>query len=250
MSIIPPGIGRLLQFYLSGPLPCPYLPGQIERKLFTRLAGDASDAEVNAMLTRAGFRRSHDVAYRPACEACDACIPVRVPVRAFTPSRSLKRVAALNRDLTLEIADVRAAAEEQYGIFMAYQRARHPDSEMARMTRFEFDAMLREGASDTHLYQLRTPAGALAGGMIADRTGDGVSAVYSFFAPGEARRSLGAHLILTLIGEMKRENLPHVYLGYWIAGARKMAYKARFRPLQALGPGGWDWLEPDGENKG
>src|SRR6201996_198330 len=121
MSIIPPGLSRLLQFYLSGPLPCPYLPGRVERKLFTRLTGHGpTDAEINSTLTRAGFRRSHDIVYRPACSECNACVPVRIPVRAFTPSRSLKRVTSINRDLTLEIVGT-TLTDEQYELFMAYQ---------------------------------------------------------------------------------------------------------------------------------
>src|ERR1700761_7632274 len=134
MSIIPPGLSRLLQFYLSGPLPCPYLPGRVERKLFTRLTAKMeTDTEINSTLTRAGFRRSHDIVYRPACSECNACVPVRIPVKAFAPSRSLKRVAAINRDLTLEIAGTQIT-DEQYDLFAAYQSARHPDSEMAHMT--------------------------------------------------------------------------------------------------------------------
>lgn len=242
MSIIPPGLSRLLQFYLSGPLPCPYLPGRIERKLFTRLTGGReTDSETNSMLTRAGFRRSHDIVYRPACHACNACVPVRVPVRFFKPSRSLRRIAALNRDLTVEITGTEAT-DELRQLFMDYQNARHPDGEMASMSAADFAAMLQEGEVATRVYRLRAPSGHLVGGIIADHVGDGTSAVYSFFAPGEARRSLGAQLILTLIEDARKNNLPYVYLGYWIAESRKMAYKARFRPLQALGPQGWDWI--------
>lgn len=245
MSIIPPGLSRLLQFYLSGPLPCPYLPDRVERKLFTRLTGEAAtDAEINATLTRAGFRRSHDIVYRPACPNCTACVPVRIPVRAFRPSRSLKRITAMNRDLALEIVDTNVT-EEQYALFMAYQTVRHPDSDMARMSRPEFFSMLREGESDTHIYQLRKPGGGIIGGVITDHVNDGLSAVYSFFAPDEMRRSLGVQLILALVGEALRRNLSYVYLGYWISASRKMAYKARFRPLQALGPQGWDWLDDE-----
>ena len=249
MSIIPPGLSRLLQFYLSGPLPCPYLPGRVERKLFTRLTGEKeTDAEINATLTRAGFRRSHDIVYRPACHECNACIPVRIPVRAFTPSRSLKRIASINRDLTLEIGGT-DVTEEQYALFTAYQATRHPDSDMARMSWSDFTHMLKEGEADTHIYQLRAPSGELVGGIITDHVSDGYSAVYSFFAPHQSRRSLGAQLILTLIEEARIRNLPYVYLGYWIAASRKMAYKARFQPLQALGPQGWDWLDLTEDNK-
>ncbi len=245
MSIIPPGLSRLLQFYLSGPLPCPYLPDQIERKLFTRLTGEAStDIEINATLTRAGFRRSHDIVYRPACPNCNACVPVRVPVRYFKPSRSLKRIASINRDLMLEIAGT-DVTDEQFALFSAYQAARHPDSDMARMSRSEFINMLQEGEVDTRVYLLRHRGEELVGGIITDHVSDGLSAVYSFFSPHEPRRSLGAQLILSLIEEAKRRNLPYVYLGYWISGSRKMSYKARFRPLQALGPQGWEWLAED-----
>jgi arginine-tRNA-protein transferase len=249
MSIIPPGLSRLLQFYLSGPLPCPYLPDRVERKLFTRLTGEEGmDAEINATLTRAGFRRSHDIVYRPACPGCNACVPVRVPVKSFKPSRSLKRIAAINRDLAVEIAGTNVT-NEQYELFMAYQTARHPDSDMAHMARGEFVNMLHEGEADTHIYQLRKiKTGELAGGMITDHVNDGLSAVYSFFKPDEPRRSLGAQLILSLIGEAQRRTLSYVYLGYWIAESRKMAYKARFRPQQALGPQGWEWVEEEKKN--
>lgn len=243
MSIIPPGLSRLLQFYLSGPLPCPYLPDRVERKLFTRLTGNPeTDVEINSTLTRAGFRRSHDVAYRPACHDCNACIPVRVPVKSFSRSRSLRRIAALNRDLTLEISG-HDVTDEHYDLFMSYQEARHPDSEMAHMSFHDFAYMLHEGAVDTHIYQLRDSSGVLVGGMITDHVSDGFSAVYSFFDPQQPHRSLGAQLILTLIDQAKQKDLPYVYLGYWIAASRKMAYKARFQPLQALGPQGWDWLD-------
>ncbi len=249
MSIIPPGLSRLLQFYLSGPLPCPYLPGRVERKLFTRLTGNPeTDTEINSTLTRAGFRRSHDIVYRPACHECNACIPVRIPVRAFLASRSLRRIAVHNRDLTLEIAGPEVTPE-QYQLFMAYQTIRHPDSDMARMSWHDFTHMLSEGEADTHIYQLRDPKGVLVGGIIVDHVSDGYSAVYSFFSPHEPRRSLGAQLILTLIAEAEKNNLPYVYLGYWIAASRKMAYKARFQPMQALGPQGWDWLDLTDANK-
>lgn len=239
MSLIPPGLNRLLQFYLSGPSPCPYLPDRVERKLFTRLSGDAAvDAEINATLTRAGFRRSHDIVYRPACPACAACVPVRIPARLFQPSRSLRRIAARNRDLTLAVA-APEIDDETFALFTAYQRHRHPDSEMAHMTRDDLAAMLREGSADTRVYQLRSAADQLMGGVITDRVSDGFSAVYSFFRPDEERRSLGTQLILSLLATAQREGLSYVYLGYWIAAARTMAYKARFRPLQTLGPQGW-----------
>jgi len=244
MSIIPPGISDGLQFYLSGPLPCPYLPNQVERKLFTRLskAEGAADASVNAALCRAGFRRSHDVIYRPACNACNACIPVRIPVDVFDPSRSLRRVVSRNRDLIWSENKCTPSAE-LFTLFKAYQSSRHGDSDMAHMNEHDFAAMLLEGQADTRLYQLRDSNGVLKGCMIADAVGDGFSAVYSFFTPDEPRRSIGSHLIISLIAEAQRQQKLFIYLGYWVAKSRKMAYKVRFAPLQSLGPGGWDWLK-------
>jgi arginine-tRNA-protein transferase len=241
MSIIPPGLSRHLHFFLSGPMPCPYLPGQVERKLFTRLPSPhATNTEVNSSLTRAGFRRSQDVVYRPACNDCNACIPVRVSVRHYVPSRSQKRVAAKNRDLTVEI--VRAApTDEAYALFLEYQTVRHADGEMARMTAGDFHAMLTEGHASTYFHQLRDADGVLTGVLIADHTGDGYSAVYSFFRPDMPKRSLGLHLIHSLIRTAQDNTVPYVYLGYWIEASRKMSYKAGFRPLQFLSPHGWEW---------
>ncbi|MDR3451000.1 MAG: arginyltransferase [Alphaproteobacteria bacterium] len=244
MSIIPHGLSRNLQFYLSGPLPCPYLPAQVERKLFTRLDSPdpAENAAINATLCRTGFRRSHDVVYRPACTACNACIPVRIPVKLFKPSRNLKRLAARNADLVWQRATT-APDAEMFALFSAYQQGRHADSDMAHMTDAEFAAMLQEGQADTHMYQLRDGGGALKACVIADHVGDGISAVYSFFTPDEPRRSLGTQIILSLVTEAQARDWPFLYLGYWVAESRKMSYKARFKPLQALGPQGWDWLE-------
>ena len=243
MSIIPPGLSRQLQFYLSGPMPCPYLPEQVERKLFTRLSDNPdTNVEVNSILTRAGFRRSHDISYRPACVMCTACVPVRVPVRLFAPSRNLKRIAAHNRDLELEIINA-APNPELYELFMRYQRARHADSDMAYMSVEEFAQMLEDGEAETRLYCLRDAERRLVGCVIADPVGDGLSAVYSFYDPDLPKRSLGTQLILTLINECCRERMAYVYLGYWIEASRKMSYKKRFQPLQALGPQGWDWLD-------
>ena len=248
MSIIPPGMNHGLQFYLSGPMPCPYLPDQVERKLFTRLqsgetgGGRAFNADVNAALCRAGFRRSHAVVYRPACSACNACTPVRIPIHIFTPSRSQRRVLSRNKDLTWRRVDLKPTAEI-FALFSSYQNTRHSDSDMAHMSEEEFAAMLQEGQADTHLYQLCDADGALKGCMIADHVGDGFSAVYSFFTPDEEQRSLGTQMILSLIAEAQAQNLPFIYLGYWVAQSRKMSYKTRFRPLQFLGPNGWDWLD-------
>jgi len=243
MSIIPPGLSRNLQFYLSGPLPCPYLPAQVERKLFTRLDNEdsAANVAVNAALCRAGFRRSHDVVYRPACNSCNACVPIRIPVDVFEPAQSFRRVVARNQDLHWQRRTALPDAD-LFALFSLYQNTRHSDSDMARMTYDDFVAMLVEGQADTHLYELRDGSGLLKGCMLADPVGDGFSAVYSFFAPQEPQRSLGTFMVLCLVEEAKKCDLPFVYLGYWVEASRKMSYKSRFKPLQCLGANGWEWM--------
>ncbi|WP_207458838.1 arginyltransferase [Azospirillum sp. SYSU D00513] len=242
MSVIQPQTRPLQQFFRSGPMPCPYLPGRVERKLFTRLT-DPYAAEVNSTLSRAGFRRSHDIVYRPVCPNCQACLPVRIPVAAFEPGRSQRRVLKRNFDLTAEEAPA-LATMEQYRLFSDYQSSRHGDSDMARMTMADFAAMVEEGRADTSLFEARDAAGRLLGCMLTDRLTDGFSAVYSFYDARQEQRSLGSYMILSLIDRALVEGLPYVYLGYWIEQSRKMAYKARFAPLEALGPDGWTRL-PD-----
>lgn len=242
MSVIPTLFRPLQQFFRSGPLPCPYLAGKVERKLFTRLSGPHA-AEVNSTLSRAGFRRSHDIVYRPVCPGCEACVPVRIPVADFSPGRTMRRLQKLNADLTVTGTPALATVE-QYRLFTAYQQSRHGDSDMARMSLADYSAMIDEGRAETTIYELHAagqPTGGLKllGAILTDRLEDGLSAVYSFFEPGEQRRSLGTYMILALIEQAQRENLPYVYLGYWIEESRKMAYKARFQDSEILVGGTW-----------
>lgn len=263
MSIITSRLVPIQHFYRSGPMPCPYLPGQTERKLFTRIGGGGQGCALNATLTRAGFRRSHDILYRPVCPACAACVPVRVPVAAFIPSRGFRRVLRRNQDLHLTAAPA-TPTHEQFRLFSRYQDSRHGDSDMARMSPADYGTMVEEGSAETLLLEARDPKGNLLAVMLTDRLPDGYSAVYCFYDPEHDRRSLGTFMILSLFTlarhretrlEMPPEMPPealseafsearssdgaYVYLGYWIATSDKMAYKARFQPLEALGPEGW-----------
>ncbi|MDG3441511.1 arginyltransferase [Nitrospirillum amazonense] len=242
MSVIPPHSRPLQQFYRSGPMPCPYLPGRMERKLFTRLVGQQASG-VNSALSRAGFRRSHDIVYRPVCSGCAACVPVRIPVATFSPNKTMRKVMRANADLVAGVQPASATAE-QFQVFASYQAARHSDSDMSRMGMTDYAAMIEEGQVDSRLYTLRDGGGTLMGAILTDRLDDGFSAVYSFYNPDMPERSLGTHLILTLVDQARREGLPHVYLGYWIEGSRKMDYKRRFQPLEALGRDGWLPLDP------
>lgn len=221
---------------------CPYLPGRQERKLMTRIEGEDA-TPFYTLLSQAGFRRSHVFAYRPACQSCSACVPVRVEVEGFRPSRSQRRLGRINRELVArEVLPV--ATEEHYRLFQSYVLTRHWDGEMADMRFEDYRGMVEDTHLDTSLLEYRLPSGELAAVCLADWLGDGASAVYSFFDPQQAQRSLGTWMILDLVAATRRRGLAHVYLGYWIANAPKMAYKERFRPLQGLGPNGWRTIVP------
>lgn len=238
--------GQLQFFHSTRARPCPYLPGRFERSIAAELDGPQAQDLYDAACG-AGFRRSHGFIYRPACPNCDACVPVRVVARDFVARRTLLRIQRTNADL-IGTERPALATKEQYTLFMAYQRARHAsetlDSGMDRMTFADYTAMVEESPIDTRVIEHRLPDGSLIAGMLCDRIADGFSAVYSFFKPDADARSLGTFMVLDLITRAQREGLSHVYLGYWIAGTPKMAYKVRFRPIQALGPDGWRLL-PD-----
>ena len=218
-------------------LPCPYLPGRVERKVVTDLAAPNA-ADLYERLSRAGFRRSHSLAYRPACPGCCACVPVRIPVDRMEWSKTFRRIENRNTDLTAQ--DMTAhATMEQYRLFARYQRSRHSGGEMSTMGFRDFRAMVEDSPIDTRIIEFRDPEDRLVAVMLADRQIDALSAVYSLFDPDLQKRSLGTYMVLWMIAEAARRGLPYVYLGYWIEESPKMSYKARFQPMEALGPNGW-----------
>jgi leucyl-tRNA---protein transferase len=239
------------QFYLTAPSPCPYLQGMEERKVFTHLVGRRA-AALNDMLTQTGFRRSQTIAYRPACEQCRACVSVRVIVNDFQPTASMRRIAAANADLIGAIGPAKPTAE-QYSLFRAYLEARHPDGGMADMSVLDYSMMIEDSHIDTRVieYRRRGPdhfitkrgEGPLYAACLTDQLADGLSMVYSFFDPDEGHRSLGSYMILDHIEKARRLGLQHVYLGYWVEGSKKMAYKGRYLPQERLGMDGWRRIE-------
>jgi arginyl-tRNA--protein-N-Asp/Glu arginylyltransferase len=240
-----------VQFYRSSPAPCPYLAGRIERKLFARL-DEATCTTTNHALTLAGFRRSHDIIYKPACPACQACVPVRVPLAQLALSSSQKKLLRhIDGGLSFALASATppAPTSEQFELFKAYQTARHGNSDMAAMSLHDYSAMLRDGGQMAELYELRTPEGELLGCMLTDRLQGhaGISAVYSFFRTDEPwpKYSLGTAMVLKLALLAQAQGLQHLYLGFWVKDSDKMGYKQRFRPLEALTPQGWAPLPID-----
>ncbi|MCT4656785.1 MAG: arginyltransferase [Cohaesibacter sp.] len=239
------------QFYLTAPQACPYLEDQRERKVFTYLVG-SNAYELNDTLSVGGFRRSQTIAYRPACENCQACLSVRVIVPHYQFSKNQRRVLKKNRDLIAQIGGPVATAE-QYDLFRTYLDARHDDGGMANMSMGDYAAMVEDTHIDTQVieYRLREPdsgitgkGGDLVAVALTDQMSNACSMVYSFFHPDFIERSLGTYIILNHIQRAIEHEWLYVYLGYWVKGSAKMDYKTRFQPLEFLGPVGWEPLKP------
>jgi arginyl-tRNA--protein-N-Asp/Glu arginylyltransferase len=233
------------QLFLTAAMPCPYLPGRQERKLFTHLTGRRA-ANLHHLLSENGFRRSQNLIYRPACEGCNACQSVRIVATEFEPSARYRRVMVKNDDL---IVDVRTttATSEQYDLFKRYLESRHAGGGMNQMSFVDYEYMVEDTPVQSVLveYRLRShPDQPLVAVALTDVMRDGLSMVYSFYDPGLAHRSLGTFLILDHIAQVRSAGLRYVYLGYWVQNSPKMAYKAQFQPLEVQkGPLGWCRLD-------
>jgi arginine-tRNA-protein transferase len=228
------------QFFITAPAPCPYLPGRLERKVFTHLIGPEART-LNSQLSQGGFRRSQNIAYRPACDGCSSCISVRVRAQEFAPSASHKRIMKRNSDLRGTYATGRATSE-QYLLFRTYIEARHGEGGMADMSQLDFGAMVSDGFTDSRLVEYRRaddPDRRVIAAVLSDMLDDGISLIYSFYDPSFTPRSLGTFMILDHIARTQRAGLPYVYLGYWVKSSRKMSYKANFVPQERLSADGW-----------
>ena len=227
----------LRHFFATPPTPCPYLPDRLERKVVTLLSGENAD-QLHEALSSAGFRRSQDLAYRPACDGCNACVPVRIPIADFVPARSHRRIAKRNAAVR-GLTQAPVAAREHFALFRSYLTSRHPGGGMADMGFADYRAMIEDTPVDTSLVDFREPDGSLYAVCLTDRMADGLSLVYSFFDPEEADRSPGIYIILWHVDRARALGLDYVYLGYWIEQSPKMAYKSQFEPIEALRRDGW-----------
>ena len=231
------------QFYVTAPQPCPYLEGRLERKLFTALQGENAQ-KLNDSLSQQGFRRSQNVLYRPSCADCSACLSARIDVKEFKPSKTQKRTIKRSRDLERR-ATSPWASEEQYALFRKYLDDRHADGGMADMDVFEFAAMIEETPIRSRVIEYAIAGqDELLAVSLTDVLNDGLSMVYSFYAPEEHRRSLGTYMILDHVEIAREAGLPYVYLGYWVAGSQKMGYKSNFAGLEVYLDGRWQKM-PD-----
>ncbi|MBB3980844.1 arginine-tRNA-protein transferase [Sphingobium fontiphilum] len=243
---------RFPRFFVTNPSPCPYLPGRSERKVFTELSsGNAT--ELNDALGRIGFRRSQNVAYRPSCMECTACVSVRVVADEFRPNATQRRLIRRNEDLLVTSCKP-WSTEEQFALLQRYLRARHPGGGMTEMDEMDFADMVEQTPVETNVIEYRERGeggrpGRLVGACLTDRQGDGLSMIYSFFdTESPERKGLGNYIIMDHILRARDAGLPYVYLGYWVEGSPRMQYKVRYRPLEKLGRGGWTRFEPDEQN--
>lgn len=225
-----------LALYATGAHECPYLPGRVARTAFVDPDAAMTPA-IYSNLLQQGFRRSGPYVYRPACPGCGACQSLRVPVYAFRPSRRQRRCWRANADLRVEAGEP-VFSETEFDLYRRYIASRHAGGSMDSPSRESYLQFLTADWGETVFYRFHL-GNQLAAIAVSDHLADSLSAVYTFFEPELAKRSLGTYAVLWQIEEARRLGLGYLHLGYWVAGSRKMAYKADFRPHEIRVGGHW-----------
>lgn len=229
---------KALKLYLTERHPCSYLSDRIATTAFVDPT-IAVDTGVYSNLSRMGFRRSGRYFYTPRCELCSACIPVRIPVNRFRPSRSQRRCTHRNAHVDIQHRSLTELDHaEHYPLYATYISERHRDGDMYPPTVEQFQDFIATGHPSTSMLEFRAE-GKLIANAITDRLDDGLSAIYTYFDPTLANSGIGTLAILQQIGLAQRLGLDYLYLGYWISACQKMSYKTRFRPLELYNRGHW-----------
>lgn len=231
-----------LQFYATTAYPCGYLPDRQAQSLIAA-PYHLVDAVMYSRLIQQGFRRSGKFTYRPYCTHCQSCVPVRLPVERLQPTRSQRRAWRRHAGLHAKILPLHYA-EAHFALYQAYQRSRHPAGGMDADGVEQYQSFLMQSNVESALVEFREGP-TLRMVSVVDCVVDGLSAVYTFYDCTDPTASYGTYSILWLADWCRRQGLPYLYLGYWIAESRKMAYKARFRPIEALIDHVWQPLHAD-----